>query len=52
VEHTRQSEKKKIPLIKIESHTAFKVRFQQDQTKSGLWDNGIGLSGYRFKGRV
>ena len=42
-EHTRESEQMEILLNKKESLTAFGVRFQQDQTKSGLWDNGSGL---------
>lgn len=47
-----KANRRKYHSIKKESHAAFRVRFQQDQTKSGLWDNGSGLSGYRFKGRI
>jgi len=36
-------------LKRKESHTAFRVRFQQDQTTSGLWDNGSDLSRIRFQ---
>ena len=42
-EHTRESGQQVIHSIRNESRKAFSVRFQQDQTKTGLRDNGSGL---------
>ena len=51
-EHTRESGQKEIHSIRIESHIAFSVRFQQDQTKSGLRDNGSGLFRILFQKQI